>query len=298
LKEKLAAARGGGTPAPAATGAKPAAAAKAGTPAPTAKAAAARELPPLDKITDPRDLAEALRRAGAEKDKEAKAAEAAAKAAASGASPAAAAAAAKVAAAKKLESKAIPPKPSKDAATDPTPASATAAAPIARRPFLWGMTGVIVAGWAAFVVGMNNWMIGSLRFMFPNVLAEPPSTIKVGLATNFEKEQVNDRWKAEWGFWIVRSAAYDGEDKIYAIQSVCTHLGCPPNWLAAETKFKCPCHGSGFYISGVNFEGPAPRPLERFKVSQNDAGEIVVDKSQKFQEELKQWGDADSFIVA
>lgn len=292
MKEKLAAARGGGAPAGAATPA-----AKAAAPAAKPVAASARELPPLDKITDPRDLAEALRRAGADKDKQIKA-EAAEKAAlASGASPGAAAAAAKAAAAKKLETKTIPPKPSKDATTAASTATATAATPIARRPFLWGM-GWIIAGWAAFGAALTGISLGCLRFMFPNVLAEPPSTIKVGLATNFEKEQVNDRWKAEWGFWIVRSSAYDGEDKIYALQSVCTHLGCPPNWLAAEVKFKCPCHGSGFYISGVNFEGPAPRPLERFKVSVNDANEIIVDKGQKFQEELKQWGDPDSYIIA
>ena len=107
----------------------------------------------------------------------------------------------------------------------------------------------------------------TVRFMFPNVLAEPPSTIKIGLPTNFEPEEVNERFKAEWGFWVVRSTRYNGQDIIYALQSVCTHLGCPPNWLAGEQKFKCPCHGSGFYISGINFEGPAPRPLERFKVA-------------------------------
>ena len=84
----------------------------------------------------------------------------------------------------------------------------------------------------------------------------------------------------------------------YALQSVCTHLGCPPNWLAGEQKFKCPCHGSGFYISGINFEGPAPRPLERFKVALADDGQIMVDKSQKFQQELGQWSDPDSFITA
>ena len=41
-------------------------------------------------------------------------------------------------------------------------------------------------------------------------------------------------------------------------RAVCTHLGCTPNWLEAEQKFKCPCHGSGFYKDGINFEGPAP----------------------------------------
>ena len=49
---------------------------------------------------------------------------------------------------------------------------------------------------------------------------------------------------------------------------------------------------------GRELRRPRARPLERFKVAVNDAGEIVVDKGQKFQEELKQWSDADSFIVA
>jgi cytochrome b6-f complex iron-sulfur subunit len=129
------------------------------------------------------------------------------------------------------------------------------------------------------------------RFMYPNVLAEPPSTVKVGLPSNFENDEVSERWKAEWGFWIVRHGG-----QIYALQSVCTHLGCPPNWLAGEQKFKCPCHGSGFYISGINFEGPAPRPLERFKVMVSDDGQIVVDKSLRFQQEQGQWSDPDSFI--
>ena len=138
----------------------------------------------------------------------------------------------------------------------------------------------------------------TVRFMFPNVLAEPPSTIKIGLPNNYEPEEVNDKFKVESGFWVVRSTRYSGQDIIYALQSVCTHLGCPPNWLANEQKFKCPCHGSGFYISGINFEGPAPRPLERFKVTLADDGQIVVNKSQKFQQELGQWSDPDSFIPA
>ena len=51
----------------------------------------------------------------------------------------------------------------------------------------------------------------------------------------------------------------------FALSTVCTHLGCTPNWLPVESKFKCPCHGSGFRMTGIHFEGPAPRPLERFK---------------------------------
>jgi cytochrome b6-f complex iron-sulfur subunit len=184
------------------------------------------------------------------------------------------------------------PRPSRAAS-----AVATARAVLTRRPFLSTLA-LLWIGWGAFVAGLTAFTVMLGRFMFPNVLAEPPSTIKIGLPSNYEPDAVNERFKAEWGFWVVRSTRYNGQDIIYAIKSVCTHLGCPPNWLAGEQKFKCPCHGSGFYISGVNFEGPAPRPLERFKVTLADDGQIVVDKSQIFQQELGQWSDPDSFITA
>jgi cytochrome b6-f complex iron-sulfur subunit len=279
LKEKLAAARSGGAKA---APAAPAGAAPAGKAAPAAApkaAASARTLPPLEKITDPHDLAEAARQAAAKV--KATSAKASAESAAAKAAP-------KHGAKGKGEPLAVPAKPSKGAAL--------ATAPADRRTFLFSLQTWIIMGWVTFTAGMAALTAACGRFMFPNVLAEPPSTIKVGVPSNFEPEDVNERWKAEWGFWLVRSTRYNGQDIIYAIQSVCTHLGCPPNWLASEQKFKCPCHGSGFYISGVNFEGPAPRPLERFKVALADDGQIIVDKSQKFQEEMGQWADPDSFV--
>ena len=53
---------------------------------------------------------------------------------------------------------------------------------------------------------------------------------------------------------------------------------------AAENKFKCPCHGSGYYISGINFEGPAPRPMDRAHVELDPTGQIVVDTSRLYQQ--------------
>src|SRR5579883_82755 len=292
LAEKLAAARGGAAqPAAApAAGAKPAAAQPAAAPA-AAKAAGARVLPPLEKITDPKDLAEAARQAAARRAKDTLAAKAVESAPAKP----------KPAPAKPV---AAPPKPSRalaEAPTVTTPAPAAAATGgFNRRGFFLGSVFVswIAVAWTTFTAGLIAMTQMTVRFMFPNVLAEPPSTIKIGLPANYDPESVSDRFKADWGFWVVRSARYNGQDIIYAIQSVCTHLGCPPNWLASEQKFKCPCHGSGFYISGINFEGPAPRPLERFKVALADDGQILVDKSQKFQQELGQWSDPDSFITA
>lgn len=138
--------------------------------------------------------------------------------------------------------------------------------------------------------------LGTVRFLFPNVLSEPPSSFRAGNVSGYEEGKVDDKFK-EVGSWVIRAKDERNRPIIYALSTVCTHLGCTPNWLESEKKFKCPCHGSGFKLSGVNFEGPAPRPLERFAIRKTDEGEIIVDKSRKFQKELGQWDDPDSYIL-
>ena len=126
-------------------------------------------------------------------------------------------------------------------------------------------------------------------------MTEPPTQFKVGFPDELAPGQVETKYKAQFGVWIVRDQ-YDGIPQVFALQSVCTHLGCTPNWLEGEQKFKCPCHGSGFYKDGINFEGPAPRPLERFAIRLGDDGQLEVDKSRKFKEEVGQWKDPSSFV--
>ena len=84
---------------------------------------------------------------------------------------------------------------------------------------------------------------------------------------------------------------YQGRAQIYALRTVCTHLGCITLWLQSEQKFKCPCHGSGFAKDGINFEGPAPRPLERYAIRIADDGQLEIDRGRIFQQELGQWDD-------
>lgn len=120
-------------------------------------------------------------------------------------------------------------------------------------------------------------MAGFLRSAFPRVLFLPPSTFKAGSPSDYSVSEVSEKYKQDERVWIIRE-----EQGIYALFAKCTHLGCTPRWLAAEDKFKCPCHGSGFYKSGMNFEGPAPRPLDRFGVSLNETGQLVIDKSKVF----------------
>jgi cytochrome b6-f complex iron-sulfur subunit len=182
--------------------------------------------------------------------------------------------------------------PAKPASVSAKPAAkAPAKASTERRFFLMALVGTWFAfAWTTMVASLTLMTLGTLRFLFPNVLSEPPSKIKVGFPSDFEEGKVTDRFKEKHA-WVVKNGG-----KIYALSTTCTHLGCTPNWLEREQKFKCPCHGSGFYISGINFEGPAPRPLERWAVSLGDDGQIVVDMSRKFQQERGEWTNPESFI--
>jgi cytochrome b6-f complex iron-sulfur subunit len=166
-----------------------------------------------------------------------------------------------------------------------------------RRSFLQVALGSAMAmGFTALSVTGGLFSLGLARFLFPNVLAEPPSKFKVGFKDGFPAGKVETKFVAQYGVWVVNSD-FQGQQQIYALKTVCTHLGCTPSWLEAEQKFKCPCHGSGFYKDGINFEGPAPRPLERYAVRIADDGQLEIDKSKSFQEELGQWADPDSFVT-
>jgi cytochrome b6-f complex iron-sulfur subunit len=193
------------------------------------------------------------------------------------------------------ESIVVPPMPVKPDYAK-TPAERTSAEVAERRAFLFGMS-ALAFGFAAMSASLALWTLGSVRFMFPNVLRLPPNRFKVGFPDTIAPGQVEEKFKAQFGVWIVNTE-YNGTPEIFALKSVCTHLGCTPNWLEAEQKFKCPCHGSGFYKDGINFEGPAPRPLERYAISIAGDGQIEVDKSKTFHEEMGQWTDAASFIPA
>lgn len=147
------------------------------------------------------------------------------------------------------------------------------------------------AGWGAFLGAMGLSLLGFMRFMFPRVLFEPSPIVKVGRPDGYVVGQVSEKYKDEYRVWIERTP-----DRIFAILAICTHLGCTPRWLKLENKFKCPCHGSGFTKAGINFEGPAPRPLERLKIWLNDEGELLVDKSKRFRYEKDEWDDPEAFV--
>ena len=199
----------------------------------------------------------------------------------------------------------VPPKvvlPAKPLASKAPPVAAAkpAAVEVPRRSVVGSILAVIfspvVIAWGSFLGALGVSGLGLARFMMPNVLVEPPTKFKIGPPNDYAPGTVSTKWQAQFNIWVV-NAEVDGAPMIYALSTVCTHLGCTPNWLEGEQKFKCPCHGSGFYKNGVNFEGPAPRPLERVGIRLAEDGMLEVDKSVKFQKELGQWSNPACFVT-
>ena len=124
--------------------------------------------------------------------------------------------------------------------------------------------------WAMVVAFLGTWLLSFFRFFLPRALFEPSTTFKIGSASDFGLG-VDTKFQQLYRIWVNKTP-----DRLFVIYARCTHLGCTPDWKLAENKFKCPCHGSGFDSEGINFEGPAPRPMDRAHVSIAPDGQILV----------------------
>eukprot|EP00355_Strombidium_rassoulzadegani_P006273 CAMPEP_0168627292 /NCGR_PEP_ID=MMETSP0449_2-20121227/11152_1 /TAXON_ID=1082188 /ORGANISM="Strombidium rassoulzadegani, Strain ras09" /LENGTH=206 /DNA_ID=CAMNT_0008669473 /DNA_START=71 /DNA_END=691 /DNA_ORIENTATION=- len=118
--------------------------------------------------------------------------------------------------------------------------------------------------------------IGSLAFCYASFLV-PPST-GGGTGGTVAKDALGNDIKAS--AWLAShqpkdyslcqgikgDATYlivkdDGSINDFGLNAICTHLGCVVPWVAAENKFKCPCHGSQYNSQGKVIRGPAPLSL-------------------------------------
>ena len=134
--------------------------------------------------------------------------------------------------------------------------------PVSRRDFLSiaALLSLLGATVAAFRLGF--------RFLFPAVSSATASVFRVGSPADYplggrrllQRERV----------LIAREPS-----GFRALSAVCTHLSCTVTLM--EWGFNCPCHGSKFDWDGLNFAGPAPRPLDCFELSLSADGELVVD---------------------
>lgn len=154
-----------------------------------------------------------------------------------------------------------------------------------RREFLYYIWGASMALFAAEAAGLIVWFAipkfreGQFGGAFP---------VPVGALPGVNAPPANF---PDGRFWLVNldttsgegaermSLAPDEEQPIVgvaAIYKVCTHLGCIYNWIDANERFECPCHGSKYRLDGRRIEDPAPRSLDRFLVEALDANEEVL----------------------
>jgi cytochrome b6-f complex iron-sulfur subunit len=149
--------------------------------------------------------------------------------------------------------------------------------------------------WSAVVGFLVAWFIAFFRFFLPRTLFEPATSFKIGYPEEYGLG-VDTKFQQRYRIWVDRTP-----DRIFVIYARCTHLGCTPDWKPSENKFKCPCHGSGYDSEGINFEGPAPRPMDRAKVEIAPDGQILVDVSRLYQwpkGQPSQFNDDGAFLRA
>ncbi len=75
--------------------------------------------------------------------------------------------------------------------------------------------------------------------------------------------------------FVVAGGEGDGVG-LMALWQRCVHLGCRVPSCESSQGFECPCHGSKYNAHGEYSSGPAPRNLDRFEVSENDAGDFII----------------------
>jgi cytochrome b6-f complex iron-sulfur subunit len=82
----------------------------------------------------------------------------------------------------------------------------------------------------------------------------------------------------------------EGKIEDYALNAVCTHLGCVVPWNKAENKFMCPCHGSQYNNQGKVVRGPAPLSLALAHVT-DDNGKVTLTQwtEEDFRTGLQPW---------
>ena len=140
-------------------------------------------------------------------------------------------------------------------------------------------------------LGVNFLMF--LRFFLPRAIFEPSTVFRIGFPGDYGVG-VDTKWQQQYRIWVVRNT-----ERLFVIRAICTHLGCTPDWKASENKFKCPCHGSGYDSEGINFEGPAPRPMDRAHVSFDPTGQLVVNTNRLYVREkgkMDQFNDEGAYI--
>jgi cytochrome b6-f complex iron-sulfur subunit len=135
---------------------------------------------------------------------------------------------------------------------------------------------------------------GTIGFLWPNLKGGFGSQIAAGSLADI-KQQIQSSggqpvYNGTGRFYIIPwggtaasgQADYAGEgvtaQGIMPLYQRCVHLGCRVPFCNSSKWFECPCHGSKYNQAGEYQLGPAPRGMDRFKVTIT-GDTVVVDTS-------------------
>ena len=153
---------------------------------------------------------------------------------------------------------------------------------------------------AVFGLFMLQFALAGLAFFWPKLKGGFGTTIKAGSVTDLKAEVLQagvvmpkaipaaQAWIIPFEIDLLDSSQFaevpfvvaGGEDDgvgLMALWHRCVHLGCRVPDCIPSQGFECPCHGSKYNAHGEYAAGPAPRNLDRFSVSVNGSGELLID---------------------
>src|SRR3974377_853012 len=106
-----------------------------------------------------------------------------------------------------------------------------------------------IAAAALGIAGLGG-IVGTVRYLSPEVLLDPPTSVRVGTPDEYPVNSV--AYVADQQVYIVRAS-----QGFSAVSAICTHLGCITQWKQDLDLIACPCHGSKFRRDGTVVNGPA-----------------------------------------
>src|SRR5438874_459416 len=162
-------------------------------------------------------------------------------------------------------------------------------------------------GWGTMAVVGLQAAVAFIVFFWPRKLGTFGAKLSVGDPAQYKEGDV--KYFVDGKFYLVRLGANDelvgnAAGGFLALYQKCVHLGCTVPWRPEFTwpfegktvqgLFKCPCHGSTYLKNGQIIFGPAPRPLDYMKIT-NEGGKLVVDTSAIKKRE--KWDPSQAFKV-
>jgi cytochrome b6-f complex iron-sulfur subunit len=137
---------------------------------------------------------------------------------------------------------------------------------IKRRDLLAGILNL------AWIAPLALGLVQMIRFLGFNPPDAQPTHIPLGAPGALSTFPV---YLEKGRVWLMKDAG-----GFYALDAICTHLGCIVGQGKTGVAFECPCHGSHFTIDGSVVNGPATQPLPHLRLSRGDDGQIEVNRSQ------------------